>query len=52
MYRPSYLYFHSLIEEERMKEALKKPEVQAILQDPDIQQLIHLLKDNPRKAQQ
>lgn len=35
-----------------MKEALKKPEVQEVLQDVDIQQLIHLLKDNPRKAQQ
>lgn len=39
------------IEDQRMKDALTKPEVQAVLQDTEIQQLIELLKDNAEEAQ-
>ena len=40
-----------IAEDQRMKEALTRPEVQAVLRDTEIQHLIELLKDNAEEAQ-
>lgn len=48
---PAIIVTTIVLDEEQMKEALTKPDVQAALGDPDIRKLIELLRTEPDKAQ-
>lgn len=46
------LLFVVQVDPRRSQEAMKDPEIQAILKDPIINQVLHNLSTNPRDAQQ